>query len=268
VTEPIIDALATVWSSIDELADGFTEAEWKTPSDLPGWTVQDNLSHILGTERMLLGDPPPTADISGLAHVKTPFGEMMEVPVQARRHLPGAEVLAEYRHVIERRLAQLRAMSPDEFEKIGWSPVGDVPYRQFMYVRCFDSWMHEQDMRRAVERPGHLEGPVVDVALTRFDAALPVIVGKRAAAPEGATVVFSITGPTSLERAYVIEGRARALDDAPADPTVRLHLPFETFVALGGGRWDRARAVAEGGVIVEGDEGLANAVLDHLGFTP
>jgi len=268
MTEPIIDDLARVWASIGELAATFSEAEWKTPSDLPGWTVQDNLSHLLGTELMLLGDPPPTADISGLAHVKSPFGEMMEVPVQARRDLRGADVLAEFHHVVERRLDQLRAMEPEDFDKVGWSPVGEVPYRTFMRVRCFDSWMHEQDMRRAVERPGHLEGPVVDVALERFGVALPVIVGKRAGAPEGATVVINVTGPQALDLAYVVEGRAHATDEVPDEPTVRIRLPFESFIALGGGRWDRARAVAAGGVTIEGDEALGTAVLDHFAFTP
>lgn len=268
MTEPIIDDLATVWTSVADLATPFTEAEWKTPTALEGWTVQDNLSHLLGTERMLLGDPPPTADISGLAHVKTPFGEMMEVPVQARRHLPGAEVLDEFRHVVERRLDQLRAMAPEEFEKVGWSPVGEVPYRTFMQVRCFDSWMHEQDIRRAVERPGHLQGPVIDVVLDRFRAALPVIIGKRAAAPEGATVVISVTGPQTFDLAYLVEGRARAVDEVPEPPTVRVQLPFESFVALGGGRWDRERAIAAGGVTIEGDQALGTAVLDHFAFTP
>ena len=45
-------------------------------------------------------------------------------------------------------------------------------------------------------------------------------------------------------------------------------LPFEAFVALGGGRWDRARAEAAGGVVYEGDAELGRAVLDHMAFTP
>jgi hypothetical protein len=30
-----------------------------------------------------------------------------------------------------------------------------------MHIRIFDCWVHEQDMRRATGRPGHLTGPVV-----------------------------------------------------------------------------------------------------------
>ena len=58
------------------------------------------------------------------------------------------------------RVATLAAMSEEEMDTVGWSPVGEVPYRQFMRVRLFDCWMHEQDIRRAVGKPGHLEGPV------------------------------------------------------------------------------------------------------------
>ena len=45
-------------------------------------------------------------------------------------------------------------------------------------------------------------------------------------------------------------------------------LPFEAFIALGGGRWDRARAEAAGGVEYAGDGELGRRVLDNFAFTP
>ena len=42
------------------------------------------------------------------------------------------------------------------------TPAGPDTYGRFMRVRIFDCWMHEQDIRRAVGRPGHVEGPAVD----------------------------------------------------------------------------------------------------------
>ena len=62
-------------------------------------------------------------------------------------------MLAEFDEVVPRRLAQLRAMTEEELATPGWSPIGEVPYREFMGVRLFDSWMHEQDMRRALGAP-------------------------------------------------------------------------------------------------------------------
>jgi uncharacterized protein (TIGR03083 family) len=268
MSEPIVDRLDEEWAAIDELCGDFTEQEWKTPTALPGWTVQDCLSHVLGTERMLLGDPAPDVDVSELAHVKDPFAAAMETWVEERRTRPGAEVLAEYREQIPRRLAQLRAMTTEQFDEPGFSPIGEVPYRDFMVVRVFDCWMHEQDIRRALDRPGHLGGPVVDTALQRFRAALGFIVGKRAQAPDGASVVFATQGGDDVVLSVVVEGRARVVDETPGDPTVRITLPLTTFVALGGGRWTAAEAEAAGGISLEGDTDLGRRVLEGMAFTP
>jgi uncharacterized protein (TIGR03083 family) len=268
MTEPVVEQLETVWASIGSLCADFGEDEWRTPTALPGWTVQDCLSHIVGAERNLLGDPPSTADVSHLAHVTSPFAEMLEVEVEARRGRSGAEVLAEFTETVPRRLAQLRAMTDEEMSTPGWSPIGEVPYREFMAVRVFDCWMHEQDIRRAVGRPGHEAGPVVDTSMERFRAAMGFIVGKRAAAPEGSSVVLTVTGRPELVFPVVVEGRARLVGEVPAHPTVRIELPFPSFVALGGGRWDRHEAEAHGGLRLEGDEDLGRRVLDGMAFTP
>ena len=45
-----IDKLALCFTSLSELGAQLTEAQWKLPSDCPGWTVQDNLSHIVAYE--------------------------------------------------------------------------------------------------------------------------------------------------------------------------------------------------------------------------
>ena len=267
--EPVVEQLETVWASIAALCADLDDRDWNTPTALPGWTVKDCLSHIVGAERTLAGDPPSTAEVSHLPHVTSPFAEMIEVEVEARRTRTGAEVLAELTEIVPRRLAQLRAMTDREMATPGWSPIGEVPYRDFMEVRVFDCWMHEQDIRRALGRPGHLEGPVVDTAMERFRAAMGFVVGKRAAAPEGASVVLAVSGrPELVFPVVVTDGRARLVDDEPAAPTVRIELPFETFVALGGGRWDRAEAVAHGGVVVDGDDDLGRRVLDGMAFTP
>ncbi|KAA0234604.1 MAG: hypothetical protein JJLCMIEE_03077 [Acidimicrobiales bacterium] len=53
--EPIIAVLEQVWAALDALGQQLGEEQWKTPTDCPGWTVQDNLAHIAGRELALLG---------------------------------------------------------------------------------------------------------------------------------------------------------------------------------------------------------------------
>jgi uncharacterized protein (TIGR03083 family) len=268
VSDPIVELLEQEWASLDQLCDGLTEEQWKTPTALPGWTVQDCLSHVVGTERMLLGDAPPSVDVSHLEHVKDPFAAAMEAWVEERRARTGAEVLAEFREQIPRRLEQLKSMTAEQFDEVGFSPIGEVPYRDFMVVRVFDCWMHEQDIRRALDRPGHLEGPVVDTALVRFRAAIGFIVGKRGQAPEGSSVVFATVGGAAPVWPVVVEGRARLADEVPDEPTTRITLPFESFIALGGGRWSADEAESAGGISIDGDEELGRRVLAGMAFTP
>ena len=93
----MIELLAMVWDSLIDLGADLDEAQWKTPSELPGWTVQDNLSHIIGTERMMQGDPTPDNQPARTDHIANPIGEMNEHWVEHYRHLPGAEVLEIFR---------------------------------------------------------------------------------------------------------------------------------------------------------------------------
>jgi uncharacterized protein (TIGR03083 family) len=268
MSDPIIDVLADEWTALDELSAGLTEQQWKTPTALPGWTVQDCISHVIGIERMLMGDPQPDVATDHLAHVNDPMAISIESWVEERRTRSGREVLAEYREQTARRLEQLRAMTDDEMDELGWSPVGEVPYRVFMRVRVFDCWMHEQDMRRALDLPGHLEGPAVDITLERIENALGYVVGKKAGAPDGSSVVFELDGAPIKTFTVVVDGRAKVVDEVPDVPTCRIRVPFESFVALGGGRWDADEAVAAGGIEIEGDQQLARRILESMAFTP
>ena len=91
--------------------------------------------------------------------------------------------------------------------------------------------------------------------------------GKKAGAPDGSSVVFELDAGPRRSFAVVVDGRAKVVDDTPADPTVRLTIPFETFVALCGGRRSAADA-APGHMEIEGDEELGRRILAELAFTP
>jgi hypothetical protein len=46
----LVDQLDQVWRSLADLGASHDEAEWKRATDVPGWSVQDNLTHISGLE--------------------------------------------------------------------------------------------------------------------------------------------------------------------------------------------------------------------------
>jgi uncharacterized protein (TIGR03083 family) len=262
-----VDKLERVWTSIAGLCTTFSATEWKTPTDCPKWSVQDHLSHLLGTESRLLGRQPPQHTPQEMQHVKNDIGKANEVWVDSRRSWPGTKVLAEFQEVTGERLRVLRAMSDADFSQPTQTPVGPGTVRDFMQIRIFDGWVHEQDMRRAVGRPGHLDGPVAEHSVGRIALALPFVVGKKAQAPNGATVVFAVTGPAGRTLSIGVDGgRAKALDAPPTNPTVRLTMDVETLNCLGCGRWPPNQVLTTGKVQIAGDKTLGETIVHQMNF--
>jgi uncharacterized protein (TIGR03083 family) len=265
--QEIVDKLERVWRSIIVLCTPFTDKEWNTPTDCPNWSVQDHVVHMIGTESRLLGRPAPEHAPQNMSHVKNAIGKLNEVWVDSRRGRPGAEVLAEFREVTDERLRILGAMSEADFSTPTQTPIGPGTVRDFMHIRIFDCWVHEQDIRRAVGRPGHLDGPVAEHAIGRIAMALPFVVGKKAQAPNDTTVVFDITGPAGRLLPIGVEGgRAKLLDTPPAAPTVRLTMDVETLNCLGCGRWLPNQAPAAGKVQITGDQVLGETIVWQMNF--
>jgi len=161
-------------------------------------------------------------------------------------------------------------LSTEDWDREGFTPEGPGPYRQFMEIRVFDCWYHDQDIREAIDHPGYLEGPVADLSIGRIPPkGLPYVVGKKAGAPPGSTVQFVITGTPEIVAAVEVppEGRAVLLAEPPASPTTTLTLDRRTFARLAGGRWSGEKARTIGEHRVEGDLELGNRVLDNMAFT-
>ncbi len=252
-----------------------TADEWIAPTECPGWSVFDNVAHMIGTERMLAGDRPELSDdasagATSAPHVRNDIGKANELWIATYRGWDGPALLDEFRAVTARRLDTLRALTAAEWDAEGFTPEGPGPYRQFMEIRVFDCWYHDEDIREALGRPGFLEGPVADLSLGRIPPkALGYVVGKKAGAPAGSAVVFVVEGTPEIVAAISVppEGRAVLLDDVPAQPTVRITTDRRTFARLAGGRWTGAHARAQGVVRVEGDTALGDRVVDNMAFT-
>ena len=258
-----IDKLEAIWRSVSALGAELDESEWKLPTDLAGWTVQDNLAHMIGTERMLQGLPPAQTPTNVGPHVKNPIGHFNEAEVEARRGHSGAEVLEEWNALADLRLATMRSADDEYFDKEMATPTGPGTMADFLHIRVLDCWIHEQDIRRAVGRPGHLAGPAADHTLDRLLRTVPIVVGKRAATPEGRAVVIEITG--GVNRQVVCEvtgGRAAIVAAATAEPLATIVLDSETFIVLATGRRPATAMIDR--IALSGDHALGQRVVDNL----
>lgn len=257
-----VDNLAALWASLGDLLARLDVEQWQAPTGCPGWTVQDQVSHLIDYESRAVGEPGPDHVPPDHPHVRNEIGRSNEVGVDWRRPRSSAEVFTEFRDVMARRLAQLRELSEADLQREVTTPAGPGTLQTMLTLRVMDTWSHEQDIRRAVGRPGDLEGPAADEAVAYFATLLPYVVGKRAATPERGTVVFCIGERTPIA-VEVVGGRGRLAQRAPDPPTVTLTLPVGTFGALVCGRSD-----APDDVRIDGDVALGQRVVAGLGVMP
>lgn len=258
-----IDKLEALYASVSALCEGLDEAQWKTPTRCPGWSVQDNLSHLVSGEHMMQGDPGSGHRASPGGHVKNTIGEFNENEVDVRRTWPGARVLEEWNDVAAVRLRTLRNADEDYFAAEAMTPTGPGTVADFLHIRVLDIWAHEQDMRAALGRPGNNDTPSAEHTVDRLIRTVPIVVGKRAATPEGASVIVRITGPVRRDVTVTVRnGRAVFDDGAPASPLATVSMDSDTFVALAMGRHGADELA--GSIRIEGDEDLGRRVVSQF----
>ena len=150
MSQQMVDLMEAVWKSIDGLCAGLAQEQWALPTECPGWSVQDQVSHLVGSECRILGRPAPAHEPADTAHVRNEVGQGNEVLVDYRRQFSGADVLVEFREITAERMGVLRGMSEADFAAETDNPLGRGPYTDLLAIRIYDAWVHEQDMRRTL----------------------------------------------------------------------------------------------------------------------
>jgi uncharacterized protein (TIGR03083 family) len=264
--ERAVDALTDVWSRLDQLLSTLEAEEWSRPTALPGWDVKDNVAHIIGTEAMLLGELPAVEiNRADHPHVRNDIGAFNEQWVESMRSESASNLLNRLRDVTSRRLRVLDTMEPDEWDAESFTPAGQDTYGRFIRIRAFDCWMHEQDIREAIGRPGGHGGPAAVLAIEEMATAMGFVVGKRAAAPAGSRVRFELSGPAARRIDIAVEDRARVVDDLDGPPTVTITMPAGLFARLAGGRANPSRHRDD--ITFGGDAELGERIVAHLAYT-
>lgn len=248
------------------LARDIPEDQWELPTDLDGWSVKDNVAHTAHLEAVLAGAPEESIAVEGAAHVTGLTGLYTEQGVVARRGRDMAALADEIEQAAATRYAALRADPPTDGASKPPKTPGDVGWstERLLSNRPLDVWMHEQDIRRAIGRPGGFDSAAARHTIAVFGVALPLVVGKRVAPPAGTTVRVDVPeAGQSWTVAVGDDGRA-ALVDAEESPAVRITLGAEDFILLAGGR----RGVDATSADIEGDDALGRVVLANLTVTP
>lgn len=274
----LIDAYAHTVQAVADLAASCGAKDFDKPTDCPGWTVKDQVSHVTSLELHMLGRPDPQLDLPDYPYIRNSIGRMVEHGVELRRGRTGEEVAAELQRLIPERVGKLRdpALTLDT-EVAGLRRPG--PLGEVLRLRIGDVWCHEQDIRSALSRPGNLDSPAAAVFTESALAALPDVVVARAKIEPGLVVMVELTGPITARSGVRVD---RGDDGAPVGrlmfsgggdetgpipaigKTTSLQMSTEAFTRRAAGR----RAVADLHYSVHGDDEVARRVLEALPLTP
>jgi uncharacterized protein (TIGR03083 family) len=266
--EELAGYVAIWWRAVNDFLDlleALPEEEWATPTDLAGWDVRACAAHTAHLESILAGNPEESADVGQPSHVTSPMGLYTEIGVVNRRDASADAIINELREVATKRHTALLADPPTDgdarpeviFAGVPWS------WRTLLRNRPIDVWMHEQDVRRAVGRPGNMDSAPAKHTAEYLAESLGYVLGKKVGAPTGTSLVLEMAGSEPF--AFQIDENGRGQRVAPpAEPTATLHMDRESFIRLSGGRCD----AEPGRVTMAGDRHLGAQVLASLATTP
>jgi len=285
----LVEAFAHTARAIVDLARACSEDDLARPTECPGWTVHDQISHVVGVEAWLAGHKDPRVEVPPYEHIRNNLGKKVEYAVEVRRGRTGAEVLAELETVISQRLSMLRGPELTDTSIIA-GPFGPDQAATVLLLRTFDVWTHEQDIRSALGRPGNLDSPAAMVCVRSIMLQLPKVVAKGAALEPGHRVVMEVTGqPDGGVKVVVARQRVQVELDQDGRPRGRaisageailtgdsaetseqalehqttISLSVEAFTRRAAGR----RSVSDTAYGVVGDDAIARRVLEALVVT-
>jgi uncharacterized protein (TIGR03083 family) len=275
-----VEQLVTIWLDqldvIRDLAEELTAEQWAAASPCPGWSAGDVVAHILALESELHGSPLPDhePDWAALPHITNATGKLTERAVDWYRAKGQDVVVAELVEITAWRhddLAESANTATDPNELIS-GPLGlELPRDRMIRIRIMDTWVHEQDIRTAVEISGGLRSDAAWVCAGQLLFGLPFVWGKKAAAPIGATLDLTVTGPgVSFERLMRVSpnGRAEFVQALETAPTLTVTLDWPTYAAASAGRLQSATSAALIANSCIGDKELAARLIPALAITP
>ncbi|WP_255664069.1 MULTISPECIES: maleylpyruvate isomerase family mycothiol-dependent enzyme [unclassified Nocardia] len=250
-----------------ELLRSLDPADWAKPTVCPGWDVHDVTAHIVNDYLRRIsgsrdeyggavfeeGDTLPTY----LARVN---GEFVRAMRQCSPQLL-IELLDHLGPQLDFVWAATELAGPAHLD-VSWAGRGTSPAWLDIAREYTEFWVHQQQIRDAVSRPGADDVLMMRPVLITFLHALPFALRDRVR-PAGTVVRFEVTGPAGGQWTAVSDGAGWDLGSTPVPrPAASLRMDQDTLwrLASRGLTVDEARQRTE----LDGDPELADAAMTLL----
>ena len=250
---PTVVLFAEQIAAVDALLESLRPDEWEAPiTPVPGWTVRDLVGHLAATETRLaqrLGAAPEVLpDLADVDLDSRSYG-LVE---QLRGGPPSAGQLL-WREAADAVLRHIAGMTDEERRAPNDTYDIAIPLDRLLVGRCFELWMHAEDIRAAVGRPPERPSDEGMVLLTTSAVrSIPAALRFTGRDHPGRTAWIVLSGPGG--------GRwplALGPGEEPSVPDVVISADAEAFCRVAGARLTPEELEHT----VEGDAELARDVL-------
>lgn len=249
-----VAAVAAALADLERVVMGLDVDDAARRTGCPGWNVFDVVAHCVSLESLLAGDAHPDHELEVEPdHVRTETNRFMEVLVDARREMAFDDLRAEMVDVFGRRQHQLAVLHDLDVEVPSF--VGTGQARQLLGARTFDLWVHEQDLRRAVGRPGGCDTEPATASALRIVRGLESVLPQRMGEHAG-ELELVVTGPQPSTTTIILGG---------GHDRLRMTIDFADLVPIACGREDAPDPASV--AVIEGDTSMAARVLTSMVIT-
>jgi hypothetical protein len=126
-----------------------------------------------------------------------------------------------------------------------------------------------QDVRDALLEPADDHGLGEEIVINQFEAALPYVWAKRAAAPEGALLRINLRGRQGRSiQVQVRDARGVAMPSSDEVPAVELSTAVALFWRRMAGRINAEAFLGASATVVRGDRSLTRRLAEALNVLP
>jgi uncharacterized protein (TIGR03083 family) len=177
--------------SLDSVLSELSAAEWHQ-SALRDLDIQGLVGHLIGVERQLLAAIGIAAEVA----TSTDHVASTQDAALAQAGRPPSQTHAEWRELTARTVEHAAALDPEARQRPVTLHRFTIPLERLLVVRAFETWTHEEDIRRATGRALSPPDPARLRLMTELAvSALPFGLANIDRPQPGRTARIILTGP-------------------------------------------------------------------------